>query len=76
MSKTAADPSIPRVTRWRNQHAGLSERDRRRRATPEPHRECRTMNVDLSVTITDYIENFYNTRRRQFSELSHAERNR
>ena len=34
------------------------------------------MNVDLSVTITDYIENFYNTRRRQFSELSHAERNR
>jgi hypothetical protein len=53
--------------RWSNEHAELCEEDRRPRATPERHRECRTTKVDHSVAIVDYIENFYNPRRRPSS---------
>jgi hypothetical protein len=67
VSTTAADPSAPHVMRWNNEHAGPCERDRRPRATPERHRECRTTKVDHSVAIADYIENFYNLSRRHSS---------
>ena len=67
MSTTAADPSTPHVMRWSNEHAGLCERDRRPRATPERQRECRSTKVDHPVAIVDYVENFHNPRRRPSS---------